>query len=77
MYMSVAGERLAGGEQVGMVVICTEQCLGVMAQMVVQLSYVDGGTTANTLPVTQHHIPDVCVSSAHKNDCCKMEYKFL
>jgi hypothetical protein len=70
--MCVGRERLSGGEPVGVLVSCTGECLGVIAQMGVQV-----GASASTCPLTQHHIPDGCVSSAHESDCCKMGIEVL
>jgi hypothetical protein len=70
-------KRLAGGEPVEVLVTCAGQCLGVIAQRVVQLNHMEVGTSANTGPLTQHHIPDGCVSSAHESDCCSMGVEVL
>jgi len=44
----VGRKMLAGGEPVGVLVTCTGQCLGVIAQMGVQLNHMEFGTSANT-----------------------------
>ena len=44
----------------GVLVTCTGQCLGVIAQMGV-LSHMEVGTSTSTCPLIQHHTPDVCV----------------
>jgi len=79
----VCRKRLAGCEPVGVLVTCTGQCLGVIAQMGVQLNHMEVGTSASTCPLIQHHIPDVCVfvcvcvSSTHDSDCCTMGAEVL